>query len=364
MKKLFEHSSIKDMQLKNRFFRAAVWEKLATEDGHLTSELSRQYEELAKGNVGTIITGYAYITKDEQPNPCMMGIYSDDFISEYKILTDTVHRYGANIIMQIVYGGSMTQLNPPSENILGPSAVKNELTGITPIAMTKKDISYIVKAFANAARRSKEAGFDGVELHAAHGYLLSQFLSPHYNQRADEYGGSLENRARILLEVVQAVRAEVGERFPIIAKLNSEDFMEDGITQRESIVVAKLMEQNGLDAVDVSGGNPSDPNVIKNNLTPSRSKIILKKQQSYFKEYAQKLATEISIPVILTGGNRSYDVMENILNTTNIAYFGLARLLISEPNLIGIWTAGDLKTPKCVSCNRCHSTSGSRCILA
>lgn len=170
------------------------------------------------------------------PDAGMMGIYDDSFILEYKKLTDMIHEYDANIIMQIVYGGSQTRSAQLSSTIWGPSAIKNESSGIVPIEMTKVDIDYLVNSHAKAAARAKAAGFDDVEIHAAHGYLLSQFLCPHYNNRSDEYGGSIENRARIILEIYVAVRREVGSAFPILIKINSEDFMEDGLTSEDILL--------------------------------------------------------------------------------------------------------------------------------
>jgi 2,4-dienoyl-CoA reductase-like NADH-dependent reductase (Old Yellow Enzyme family) len=352
------------MKLKNRFFKAAVWEELATEDGHMTDELFQVYEEIAKGGVGTIFTGYAYVEKDEHPNPGMMGIYDDSFITEYKKLTDMAHSHGANIIMQIVYGGSMTHLVPPSPVIWGPSAVKNELTGIVPVEMSKEDILYLIKSYGKAAGRVKQAGFDGVELHAAHGYLLSQFLCPHYNTRTDEYGGNIENRARIILEIYDEIRKTVGDDFPVFIKINSEDFIDDGLTSEESITVSKMLEKAGIDGIEVSGGNESAPSVVENNLGPARRKVVLSKdRESYFREHAARLAKAVSIPVVLTGGNRHIEVMEDILSSTNIAYFALGRPMISEPNLINIWAKGEYKVPKCVSCNQCYKLYGRRCIF-
>lgn len=364
MKKLFECTTIKNMKLKNRFFKAAVWEELATEDGHMTDELFQIYEELAKGGIGTILTGYAHVEKDEQPNPGMMGIYDDSFIPEYKKLTDMAHSHGTNIIMQLAYGGSQTNLKPPSPVIWGPSSVENELTGIVPVEISKEDIKYLTKSFGKAAGRAKQAGFDGVQIHAAHGYLLSQFVCPHYNTRTDEYGGSIENRARIILEIYHGIRKTVGSDFPILIKINSEDFMDDGLTSEDSIIVSKMFEEAGIDAIEVSGSNESSPNVIKNNLGAVRTKVVLSKdRESYFREHAARLAQVVSIPVILTGGNRHIDVMNEILNTTNIAYFGLGRPMISEPDLIKKWAEGDNKAPKCVSCNQCFKIYGKRCIL-
>lgn len=361
---LFEHTAIKNMRLKNRFFKAATWEALATDDGHMTDDLYKIYEDLAKGGVSTIITGYAYVTKEEQPNPKMMGIYDDSFILEYKKLTDLVHQYDSNIIMQIVYGGSMSGLNPPSERIMGPSAIKNQRTQITPVEMTKDEINHLITSFGKAANRVKQAGFDGVELHGAHGYLLSQFLSPHFNQRTDEYGGSLDNRARILFEIVREVRKVVGDVFPVMIKLNSQDFMEDGLTSEESIKVSKMLESAGIDAIEVSGGNESSLNVLNGNLGPARTGVALSKEnESYFSEHASLLAKEVGIPVILTGGNRDLDRIENLLNTTSISYFALGRPLISEPHLIEKWESGNREKARCVSCNQCYHTFGKRCIL-
>lgn len=364
MKNLFDKTNIKNMNMKNRFLRGGLWEELADDTGHLTPKLFNIYKEISEGGIGTIITGYAYITKDEQPNPHMMGIYDDSFIAEYKELTDMVHCNNSNIIMQIVYGGSQTHMVPQSKVIWGPSAVKNEITGITPLEMSKKDIKSLIKFYSDAALRVKQAGFDGVELHAAHGYLLSQFLCPHYNTRTDEYGSSIDNRARIIFEIYQEIRKSVGNDFPIFIKINSEDFMEDGLTSEESIYVSKKLAEFGIDAIEISGGNESTQSVLDNNLGPARNKVILSEdRESYFKEHAAKLADIVDIPVILIGGNRHLDVMNDILNTTKIEYFSLARPLTAEPNLINRWIDGDIAKPKCISCNQCYKTPGKRCIF-
>lgn len=294
----------------------------------------------------------------------MMGIYDDSFIPEYKKLTDMAHSYDANIVMQITYGGSRSHLESPRSDIFGASPIKNEVTGVMPVEISTDEIKSLVKSFGKAAARVKESGFDGVEIHAAHGYFLSQFLCPHYNVRTDEYGGSIENRARIILEIYKEIRKAVGNDYPILIKFNSEDFMEDGLTSEESIVVAKMLEKAGIDAIEVTGGNDSSLHVVKNNLDAARSKIAFSKdKESYFKDHAARLAQVVTIPVILTGGNRNVDVMDEILNSTNIEYFGLCRTLIREPDLINKWKEGDYKVPQCISCNQCFKTYGKRCIF-
>lgn len=365
MKSLFDKVNIGKMEMKNRFFRGALWEDLADEKGHLTPELIDIYEDLAKGGAGTIITGYAFVTRDEQPNPGMLGIYSDDFIPEYKEFTDKIHSYDANIIMQIVYGGSLTDFNVGDRVILGPSKLQNERTGTWSKEMTKEDIKFIVNAFGDAALRAKKANFDGVEIHGGHGYLLSQFLSPYTNKREDEYGGSIENRGRIIFEVFKNIREKVGKDFPVLIKLHSCDYTkEGGLTEEESMYVAERLADLGINAIEVTGGNESIKEVGDNNLGPARTKINTSKdKESYFRSYAKKLADKINIPVILIGGNRHYDVMEDILNTSKVEFFSLSRPLTAEPNLINIWKEGDLKKPKCVSCNMCYTTPGKRCIL-
>lgn len=365
MKSIFDNTKLLNMNMKNRIFRGALWEGLADEKGHMTKELSDIYEELAKGGVGTIITGYAFVTENEQPNPGMLGIYNDSFIDEYKEFTDMIHKHGANIIMQIAYGGFMTRFNVGERTIWGPSTMQDEVNKTWAKEMTKEDIKTLIKAHADAALRVKKAGFDGVEIHCAHGYLLSQFLSPYFNKRTDEYGGNIENRGRIVFEIYEAIREKVGDDFPVLIKINSADYVsEGGLTQEDSLYVAKKLANLGIDAIEVSGGNGSIKEVVENNLAASRTKVVMSKDnESYFKDYAAKLADEVDIPVILIGGNRHVDVMEDILNNTKIEYFSLARPLTAETDLVNIWASGDLKKPKCVSCNQCYTTEGKRCIL-
>lgn len=347
---LFESLEIGTLRARNRFVRAATYEGLATDDGRMTPELQAVYKELACGEVGTIIVGYAYVTRDEQPNPRMLGIYDDSFVPVYRAFVDDLHAQGACVVSQIVYGGSATRLDPPSARILGPSSVANPKTGVVPVEATAADLQTLAHAFADAAARAQVAGFDGVELHAAHGYLLSQFLDPLLNRRTDPYGGSLEHRARFLTEVVDAVRDRVGKAFPLIVKLNSSDGVEGGLIESESVEVAKLLEAHGVSAIDVSG-----------NWRSCRTKDYV--GEPFFAPYAQRLARELGIPVILTGGNRSFAAMERLATEGSIAGFGLCRPLICEPRLVRRWRADSSAVPRCVSCNGCSSSPGHRCIV-
>ncbi|WP_139651062.1 NADH:flavin oxidoreductase [Raoultibacter phocaeensis] len=350
MNHLFGELSIGSLRAKNRFVRAATYEALATDDGHLTPELLAIYEALAEGGAGTIITGYAYVMADEHPNPNMMGIYDDSFVPEYRELVDAVHAHGTRIVLQIVYGGSGSKLDPPSKRILGPSALANPKTGIVPVEASLRDIEALVEAFAAAGRRACEAGFDGVELHAAHGYLLSQFLSPFFNRRTDAYGGSVENRARLAMEAVEAIRACVGSDFPIMVKINSSDGIDGGLTEAESLAAVRLLAGCGIDAVEVSGAWRS-----------CRTKDF--DGEPFFAEYAKRLADVVDIPIILTGGNRRFEAMERLAASGAVSGFGLCRPLICEPDLVRRWGADTQAIPRCVSCNGCDATYGHRCIL-
>lgn len=359
MKTLFDNTAIGNMALKNRFFRSATWEAMADSKGHMVERLYEVYESLAKGGVGTIITGYAFVTEDEQPNPGMMGVYNDSFIEEYKKLTCMVHRYGTNIILQIAYGGSRTSFNPVGRTILGASEVAQSIHGVIPKEATKEDIGHLVKSFAEAALRAKEAGFDGVQLHAAHGYLYSQFLSPHYNRRTDEYGGSIENRGRIIFETLRAMRDKVGSDFPVLIKINSSDFTEDGFSFEDCKYICKRLEDFGIDGIEISGGVITK----SEDKAPKEKTSEYPEGESYYWKYAAEIAEEVKVPIILVGGNRSLGLMDDILNTTKIQYFSLARPFLREPDLINRWYAKEKGKAKCISCNKCYDTKGNICIF-
>lgn len=337
LKTLFDETRISNMKLKNRFIRSAIWEGLADEKGHVTKELIDHYEELARGGVGTIITGFANVMKFDKPTNNMNGIYDDNFIEEYRVLTSKVHEYDTNIIMQIVHGGPKW----------GPSEVEHVAMKTTSKEMSLEDIKEIVQAFGDAAFRVKEAGFDGVQLHAAHGFLLSMFLNPYYNRRSDDYGGSIGNRATIIFESYRAVRDAVGDDFPVLIKVNAEDFMDEGLTSQDSLFVCKALSEMGVDLIEVSGGSFSS----MEGMGPIRSNVDSKNKEAYFKDYAERIAEEVDVPVALVGGNRSMDCMDEILNNGKIEYFSLARPFIREPDLINRWQRGDTEPALCVSCN-------------
>ena len=363
-KSLWDATDVKGLHCKNRFWRAATWEAMATEDGRLTQELFELYVELARGGVGTILTGYNRVREDERPNHRMLGIFDDSFIEDYRELTDAVHAEGASIVLQVAYGGAHGTPDAEPGPVWGPSAVPHDINGCVPVEMTEADIAELVGDYASAARRAKAAGFDGVQIHSGHGYLLSQWLCPHYNKREDGYGGELENRARIHREIIRAVRAEVGGGFAVGIKLNSEDCMSDGLTQEESLQVAKMLQDVGLDFLEVSGGNEASVEVHGHNLGPVRKGLKgHPERESYFAGYARKAAELLDIPVLLTGGNRDFGRLEALLNDSEIAWFGFSRPLIAEPDLVNRWREDEAYELKCLACSKCHGPQGMSCIL-
>lgn len=359
MKALFEQSNIGKMQVKNRFIRSATWENMTTEDGHMTDKLYDIYEELAQGGVGLIITGYANIVIEEQPNPGMMGIYDDSFIDEYQKLTELVHTYDSKIVMQLAYGGTKTTHNVGERIIYAPSEVAEKGTNTLGKSMTKAEIDYIIHAFALSAKRAQQAGFDGVEIHGAHTYLINQFLSPYYNRRTDQYGGSLENRMRFLVEVFLQMRKLVGDDFPIMVKLTASEFFEGGLTFAETRIICKTLESIGVDAIEISG-----------NIHGKASSMIGQyfdgyqlQEEGYFVEYGKAISDDVDIPIITVGGLANIETIETILGTTNIAYFAIARPLLSEPHLIKRWQAGDRRPGICEHCSKCRTRRGNFCVV-
>lgn len=359
MRELFDTTTIKGMKIKNRFVRSATWENKTTHDGHMTPELYSIYEELAKNEVGMIITGYANVVQEEQPNPGMMGIYDDSFIQEYQSLTDLVHQYDSKIILQVAYGGTKTTYNIGSRVIFAPSKVPEIATNTLGKEMTKQDIEYIVAAFGESARRAKESGFDGIEIHGAHTYLINQFLSPYYNRRTDEYGGSLENRMRFLKEIYYAMRKQVGEDYPIFVKLTATEFFDGGQSFEDTKVICKEMEKIGIDAIELSGNVHGKAKSMVGQMFEGYEI----EAEGYFYRYGEEISKEVQIPIITVGGLSHIEKIEEILQNTNIQYFALARPLLAEPHLVRRWKEGDRSAVKCIRCSKCRTETGNYCVV-
>jgi len=349
MNKLFDKAKINQMELKNRFVRSATWEGLANPDGSCSGKIADMMLELAKGQVGLIITSHAYVNKNGQAGIRQLGIYSDHLISSYIRIVEKAHREGSKIIMQINHAGGRASAKLINSQPFGPSSLEIKDCMMCR-EITKNEIFQIIGDFKNAAVRAKKAGFDGVQIHGAHGFLISQFLSPFFNRREDEYGGSIENRARLILEITQAIRSELGKQFTIIIKINSDDFIEGGFTKSEMMQVSAMLESAGTDAVELSGGTSLK---ISKYSSSRVGKIDSKEKEVYYREAAKLYKKKITLPLILVGGIRSYEVAKELLEKDLADYVSLCRPLIREPDLIKRWQEGDIKRATCISCNKC-----------
>lgn len=349
MNKLFDKTKINQMELKNRFVRSATWEGLANPDGSFSGKIADMMLELAKGQVGLIITSHAYVNKNGQAGIRQLGIYSDQLISSYIKIVEKVHREGSKIIMQITHAGGRASAKLIKSQPFGPSSLEIKDCMMCR-EITKNEIFQIISDFKNAAVRAKKAGFDGVQLHGAHGFLLSQFLSPFFNRREDEYGGNIENRARLILEILQAIRSELGRQFTVLIKLNSDDFIEGGFIPSEMVQVSTMLESAGIDAVELSGGTSLK---ISKYSSSRVSKIDSKEKEVYYRDAAKLYKKKMSVPLILVGGIRSYEVAKELVEKELADYISLCRPLIREPDLIKRWQEGDIKRATCISCNKC-----------
>jgi 2,4-dienoyl-CoA reductase-like NADH-dependent reductase (Old Yellow Enzyme family) len=327
MKTLFDETEINGMKLKNRFVRSATWERMADKKGHLTEKLYDLYKGLSLGGTGLIISSVTYIIEDVQPLEGMIGFYNDSFIQEHKRLTEDVHKNCSKIILQANYASR-------KGSMIGPEDV------------SEYEINNIIEVFANAGLRAKQSGYDGIQIHAAHGFFLSRFLTD--NKRIDGYGGNMEKNSRIILEIYEAVRKKTGDDFNVMIKLNGTDSGGDNITFDSCKFVSKKLSDLGINGIEISG---SIDNHIK------------RYNESVFREYAEAVAGRNNVPIILVGLNRSFGVMNEILNNTNIGYFSLSRPLICEPDLIEKWQKNSGISPKCISCNKCFSSNLKNCIF-
>ena len=363
--------NIGKLEIKNRFVRSATYEGMAHE-GHVTDKHVELYKNLAEGGVGLIITGYAYVQKSGIAFEEMTGIYDDDLIPGLRKIADIVHEHGdgCKVVKQIVHCGRQSRY---LKNTLAPSAVEEGVTKKMPKEMTSIEIKETIEAFAQAIRRAKEAGFDAVQLHGAHGYLISEFFSPYTNKRTDEYGGSTENRVRFVEEIYNRSEELVGKDFPILIKINGDDFLEGGVAVEESKKIAEKLSKLGFAAIEVSGGMWETVKRSKKELgwkptfiPESRMFVGTKNEAAYNLPFAKEIKNVVDVPIIVVGGINSLDLVEQILREESADFVAFCRPMIREPNLPNRWLKGiGERTVECVYCNGCLSsvaTTGLRCV--
>lgn len=350
MSLIFMPANIGALELSNRLMRSATAERMADEDGRPCPQLVEMYRDLAAGGVGLIITGHMYVHPSGKCHPEMTGIYRDEFIPELAKLTEVVHSQGGKIAVQINHGG-MQCYSESVEDAIAPSATTEPISDRPARQMSQDEIYTLINAYAQAAHRAQEAGFDAVQLHAAHGYLINQFLSPLVNRRTDEWGGSFENRLRFLEEIVRAVRAQVGEEYPVFIKFGMIDGPEGGLNLESGARIISHMAGMGLDGVEISGG------IGGGGLVNVRKGIRKPEDEAYFLSLAQKARQSTSLPISLVGGLRSRPVMEKVLADGDADFISLCRPLISQPDLPNLLRDGLKEKSRCIASNNCWAES-------
>ena len=361
--KAFQAGNIGQLAIKNRLVRSATFEYMGTETGEVNDALVRLYRNLAEGGVGLIITGFASVHPESYVHPQQMRVHDDCYIEGLQRIPDAVHELdnGCRIFLQLNHTGRQ-QISPElADWSVAPSAVYDELFLRTPRELNPREIEEIIDCFAEAVRRARDARFDGVQLHVAHGWLLSTFLSPRTNKRTDAYGGSTENRVRILDEIFKRARNMVGGAFPILVKLSSEDYLPGGMNLDEGKRVAERLSKIGFSALEISGGMWESMTRDEKELgwkpvpiPEARVDIKTKDQEAYFWGNAREIRKVVEVPLILVGGLRSLEIVEKVLGEGSVDFCSMSRPFIREPDFPNKWLAGKGKGKTlCISCNRC-----------
>lgn len=333
MKNLFEAVELHNMRVKNRLIRSATWEGLADDDGSIGDDTYAIYRELARGGVGAIVTGFTSVAANDYYFGGMMRLCDDELIPQYRRLVEIIHAEDCVAISQLALGAFYRN---------GVEVGEND--------MTARDVRAVIKMFVDAAIRAQACGFDGVQIHAAHFFFLSRFISPRINRRTDEFGGSTAARAKILLDILRGINS-AAPNLHVTAKINCNDFTSGGLDEAESLAICKLLVEAGIDSIEVSGNGTSVRGI--------RAGV----DEGYFAGFAAHLAEEVNVPIICVGGWRSRSLMEKILSATKIELLSLSRPLVREPDLPKKFLDGLSDVSKCVSCNACYSTPAHRCIF-
>ncbi|MFO7557228.1 MAG: NADH:flavin oxidoreductase [Desulfobacterales bacterium] len=377
---VFESSKIGSIPMRNRIFRSATTMGMGDGNGLPTEELVKTYVELAEGGVGAIITGMACVQQNGAvPITTGLMIDSDEQIAAYRNVTETIHKYNTPLIMQVAHSGWQTRSAITGHPPVAPSAIKHPIFDEElPHALTESEIQEIITNFVKAIERAQRAGFDGVQLHGAHGYLLSGFLSPHMNQREDQWGGSLENRFRIVREIYGKSRKKVGA-YPIMIKISAYDFADNGMRIEESVQIAKMLEDMGCDAIEVSCGAadgfstmrapefPTDA-VLKCTSKFKNANIITKTLLPFILPYAvplrtpidnfnvcaaQEIKQRVNIPVIVVGGIKRSNDIQQIISRGMADYVAMSRAFIIEPDIVNKFKDKLQAESECISCCYC-----------
>ncbi len=379
---IFEKSEISGITLKNRIIRSATHDGLANADGGVSDELIKKYRILAENEVGCIITGYAAVSKNGvSPYPRMLRIYDDSVIESYKKLTDAVHKCDTPVVIQLAHCGRQTSSKAIGCQKVAPSNVLHAFYPDRAKELNYSEIKGIIDDFVSAAKRAEKAGFDAVQLHAGHGYLLHDFLSPYGNRRKDAWGGTLENRCKIVVKIIEGIKEHTS--LPVWIKLSAEDNRRHGMTLDDSVKIVKILEKAGLDAVEVSCGTVEDGmNTMRSDVMPMTAVFTYREPCASFPKplwdaglFAAKLVNpyikqptelenfntynssvikkNVSVPVIVVGGIHKLDDMELIIQNKKADCISMCRPFICEPDLVKKLKNGKQTEAKCIMCNYC-----------
>jgi 2,4-dienoyl-CoA reductase-like NADH-dependent reductase (Old Yellow Enzyme family) len=352
MSVLFDSVQIKGMTLRNRFVRSATYDGCAERNGFVSQRQLRMYEELARGGVGLIITGIAYVHPSGQISPVQNSLWSDDCIPGFRKLVEIVHQAGARIAVQLFHAGREVAriYRPERKGALAPSLIHDDPYFRAPHrAVTEEEIREIIRSFGDAAKRAREAGLDAVQLHAAHAYLLSQFLSPCTNRRADPWGGNLENRLRLHHEIYRDIRAKVGEDYPVLVKIGVQDGFPGGLEFHEGKRAAEYLSQWGFDALEISTGLRGAGYAN----SEFRTHINRLNREAYLREWCGVIKRHVRVPVMMVGGLRTFGLMEEVVRNQEADFVSLSRPFIREPGIVNDWKNQDMHRATCISCNQC-----------
>ena len=378
MNHVFEKTSIAGMDLKNRIIRSATHEGMGDEQGYPGKGLLGIYKKLGKNNVGAIITGFVGIQQDGKTlkNLCMFD--HDKFIDAYKTLNLKMQEYDTPMILQLAHGGGTCSPRISGKTAVAPSSIKLRDYPTMPKELSETEIEQIINNFIRAIERAKKANFNGIQLHAAHGYLLSQFLSPHFNKRKDQWGGSTKNRSRIISRIIKGAREKVGD-YPILVKMSAYDHCKDGVKLEQGIKIAQILKDAGCDAIEVScGGGDGFNNVRVSklpmkavfNLVPKYKNMSLLKKKllmlmapfifkvhrplhNYNVEAAKQIKEHVDLPVIAVGGIRQIEDIKKVIDNNVADYVSMGRPFIIEPGIVTKFIKGKQTASRCIDCGYC-----------
>lgn len=386
--KLFEPLKIGKVVVPNRIAKSAMVEGLADPEGRPTPEMAKLYRRWSAGGVGLMVTGMAHVLRGWSLTPTELGLYEDSVIEPLRRVTAAAHEHGGKLFVQLCHAPpQILRTKAQRQGSLAPCRGFSKATLTWTRAATTADLRTIAQGFGAAARRARLAEADGVQIHAAHGYLLSRFLSPKHNRRTDAWGGSFEKRLAFLRAVYDNVRAEIGSDFPVTVKLNAHDGEAGGLDLAESVRIGRALEEWGIDAIEVSagtadvalsfypnrGGLPLDLGgeflvrqeprlraaipLLKPYLRRVARKVRLR-EEAYFWPEATAFARALRVPILCVGGIRMRSTAERILTESPVAMVSLARPLVHTPDLPNRWRGGHDGAAGCTSCNRCFVNVG------